>query len=62
MKAGLWTHRRAANGNAIVVETDSIFKVGSDDAFDDAFGDDGGADACMETHMVKYYQSESSER
>jgi len=34
-------------------------------AFDDAFDDDDGdvdADACVETHMVKYYRSEFSER
>jgi len=38
---------------------------GSSGAFDDALDDDDGdvdADACVETHMVKYYQSESSER
>jgi len=38
---------------------------GASGAFDDAFDDDDGdadSDAYVETHMVKYYQSEVSER
>jgi len=38
---------------------------GASGAFDDAFDDDDGnaiAVACVETHMVKYYQSEFGER